>query len=265
MILRRCRQDYLSFWFFHLHIRTEIACPFAFVSTFILWQHNENFSQHFAYSHVAAGWSLICKRVIWYVRSTPRCGIRCKFSYAFPLAFPRLASTGTETGTWTVTGARQRLLDTSHGSHTWIFIGIVNKIFTHMRILLLHSAKIITKKGGEREIKAEDLRGQGCVCICPENRVGVWEFWGIVLWAFPAVVYHVDLQLKCCQCPRITPCYGTQVDRVQFICGYNLIFNIHNSRCRCRCHLPALATCPARQQLKHCQMLLKCQKIRIHE
>lgn len=100
----------------------------------------------------------------------------------------------------------------------------------------------------------------GCMGV-----LGAWPT--IELWAgpgaFPAVVYHVDLQLKCCQCPRITPCYGTQVDRVQFICGYNLIFNIHNSRCRC--HLPALATCPARQQLKHCQMLLKCQKIRIHE
>lgn len=104
---------------------------------------------------------------------------------------------------------RQRLLDTSHGSHTWIFIGIVNKIFTHMRILLLHSAKIITKKGGEKEIKAEDLRGQGCVCICPEHRVGAWEFWGLVhycivgwAWCIPCCRISCRFAIKMLSMPK---------------------------------------------------------------
>lgn len=71
--------------------------------------------------------------------------------------------------------------------------------------------KIITKKGKrrEREIKAEDLRGQGCVCICPENRVGVWVFWGLVhyrivgwAWCIPCCRISCRFAIKMLSMPK---------------------------------------------------------------
>lgn len=71
--------------------------------------------------------------------------------------------------------------------------------------------KIIKKKN--TKIKAEDLRGQGYICPEELGVSGRVRIGSLLCCGLLAVVYHVDLQLKCCQCPRITPCYGTQVEQ----------------------------------------------------
>lgn len=136
---------------------------------------------------------------------------------------------------------RLRLLDTSHGSHTWIFIGIVNNIFAHA-----NSPAALWKNNNKKKtkIKAEDLRGQGC--ICPEKR-GVGVGWLLCCGLgragrVPCCRISCRFAIKMLSMPKnytmLRHPSGTAPPGVQFICGYNLIFNIHNSPAVATCHMP---------------------------